>query len=385
MRWLPIGFCLAVSALFGACDRPDPTHGRAARVAPAQTPSPSLPVVAMERLVAERDHLSDAASTFSRVVQALPSRPYAVRTRGTFPSHEVSSSTLFTFGRSRVRGTCEHPPFTSAGTLCGDVVAPGAVLDSEERRIVTGLAEAAATRSNHEVSPARCFDPHHAIAYFDSGGAVVANVLVSFSCAAWSISPSTSENVAKPRAMLPHEQDALAKLFDGHGLAAWARRLVRHVPPFLVEHPPPTTLETEVDAYELATYGTEESPTPAGVERRGRRLMAGSGAPKEKPLRDLSAEQRRELCEWMTEEARPTRGPTSYGAGEHGYECDDGRRWISTRGGPACWTNKTECAHTVAEVESCLRVFREPDHLCTSPPRECAAVRECLPGFVRVH
>lgn len=342
---------------------------------PTASAAPSAPrsprAGELERWIAERDRLGDPGITFSRVAQTPPPRRYAVPKLGAFPERgRVARVVLYTFGRGRVAGCTDEArlPFTSAGTLCPDVVAPGVELEAEERRSVEELVPAAEAATAPAGKPSRpilrCgFDPHHAVAFFDQKGNVVAKMLVCFSCGEWLVSPgSDALGGSSPAMMTPHESESLAKLFDAHGLAAW---------PF------GGPLADEVAAYERETYGTDDQPTPAGVERRSRRLARGSGAPRDTPVRELARADRRRLCDWVADEVRPAGSRQGF----HGYECLDGRTWTSGATEPDCATTPTTCARTVREVEACLRVFREPDHLCQPPPPECVGVLECLPGI----
>ncbi len=346
-----------------------PSKLQAPPEAPPEPRGPSARDKELERLIAERDRLRDPGLTFSRFPQTAPPRPYSIPPRGAFPDRaRVARAVLYTFGRSRVPGctAVNRLPFTSAGTLCPDVVAPGVELDADELRRAFDLVPAAiiAHQGRSAKRPVlRCeFDPHHAVAFFDAAGSVVAKMLVCFSCGEWIVAPTTEAlGGVEPSMMSENEHATLAKLFDAHGLAAWAFS---------------GALAEEVGRYELATYGTEDEPTQAGLARRARRLAPGSGAPKSTAIRDLSREERQALCDWAAHEARPA----GREARNSGYECEDGRSWSTAANEPECATSKSTCGHTVGEVEACLRVFREPDHFCVAPPAPCLGVLECLPG-----
>lgn len=262
-------------------------------------------------------------------------------------------------------------------TLCGDVVAPGVEVTGDERAKIEALVPTAeATLAEQKThghwtlrASMRCgFDAHHAVALYDSTGTVIAKMLLCFTCGEWIVSPgSDATGRAEPRTMTSDERKTLAEIFDRHGLAAWACD---------------TPLATEVSEYERRAFGTEREPTARGKARRLARLASGSGAPKDVAIRDLGRSDRAKLCEWAASEVRPTRE----GTGTHGYECTGGAQWVSEMTEPTCATAPSSCTKTVAEVESCLRVFREPEDLCASPgdvPAECRGLLDCLPGLVR--
>jgi hypothetical protein len=347
--------------------RPDASAG----ASPEVSVSPE-----MERLLAESERLEDPVITFSRVAQTPPPRRYAVARRGHFPVREAAHAVIYTFGWSLVPGACgpdEPLPFTRAGTLCPEVVSPGVVLDADEIGRVTALlsesdaALAEQKKSSHWSRRAvtRCdFEPHHVVAFYDARGVVLGQILVCFTCGEWQVTPgSESLGGGDPAVMTPDERASLAALFDAHGLAAWRFG----------------SKNDEVMAYERAVDGTPREPTKAGLERRARRLAEGSGAPPSSRVRDLGVVDRQKLCDWSAHRVEPTGEAWR----ERGYRCDDGRTWTTTATVAACATAPVSCDRTVAEIEACLRVYREPEDLCSaSPPPQCAGLLDCLPGIV---
>lgn len=383
---------LVVAALVAACGPsaklPPPPRRVGVAVPPTSTssapsaaPLPDPRATELERLVAERDALSDPARTYSRLVQKKPPRRYAVPSTGPFPAPgRAAKVVLYAFGRADVAGcgSSTNEPFRPDGTLCGDVVAPGVEVQGDERARIEALvpaaeaALAAQKKTGHYAHRpiVRCgFDAHHAVAFYDAQGNAIAKLLVCFTCGEWIVAPSSeATGGVSPGLMTADERKTLAEIFDAHGLAAWAS-----------DGP----LADEVRAYERATYGTEQEPTARGLAKRAERLAPGSGVPGDRAMRALSEDDRRKLCGWVAKEVRPTGEPTR----ERGYECLDGARWRSQAGDPGCAKTEIRCDAKVSEVEACLRVFREPDHLCAPPaevPAACKGLTGCLPGLMRL-
>lgn len=360
-----------VPPLESSADAAPPSTDASAGASPEVSVSPE-----MERLLAESERLEDPDITFSRVAQTPPPRRYSVARRGRFPVRETARAVIYTFGWSLVHGACgpdDPVPFTRAGTLCPDVVSPGVVLDADETGRVTALLSASdaalaeAKKSSHWSRRAvtRCdFDPHHVVAFYDARGVALGQILVCFTCGEWQVTPGAeSLGGGDPAVMTPDERATMAALFDAHGFAAWRFG----------------SKSDEVMAYERSVYGTRKQPTKAGLERRARRLAKGSGAPPSSRVRDLDVVDRQKLCDWSAYRVEPTGEAWR----ERCYQCDDGRKWTTTTTVAACATTPVSCDRTVADIEACLRVYREPDDLCSaSPPPPCAGLLDCLPGIV---
>jgi hypothetical protein len=334
----------------------------------------------MEALLAEEASFADRARTFGTAAQKAPGGYRPPTALGAFPYSRIATAAAITFGHVAPRGercATEREPLRRDGTFCGDVAAPVAQLTAAERdEILELLHEAERAHAAQRATGTytlrgrlRCgFDPHHAVIFFDDKGRPVARVLLCLTCGEWIVSPgSEATGGSAPAIIAGPEQRTLRRILDAHKLGAWMYDEQRR---------------TALREYDERIFGTESALTPRGVARREQRLATGSGVASGKSMRALDAAERTSLCRWTLEEVRPALGRHRSGEG-YGYECPSGETWTARYGGPDCGKRTIDCARTVGEVEACLRVFREPEHLCADHPAACDGILDCLPGFVR--
>ncbi len=389
MRFSPPTSLLALVAILGsacAADRdarpargpaPVPDAGTAgaspARQRPEPAGAPSDEERAYQAELDLRDHLADRRVTFAAVGQAAPRHPFRVPAKGPSPKREaITRAELVTFGRSSSLPRCDREPLAPSGAYCPDVVAPVAAATDDELEALVPIAQGKLGQrvtmrdgGRHVMRAVmRCgFDPHHAVVFFDRDGRVVGTIVVCFTCHEWIVAPGNDENGGDaPSVMSDAERTKLQAIFEAHRLGA---RLYAD-----------DDYADRVRGYERRIYGTRELPTEVGLERRRRRLLVGSGVPKDRPLRDLAQDERKKLCEFFGSEVRPRRGAA-------GYECEDGRRYGVDDDPATCAKAPSPCGATVGEVEACLAVFHEPNDLCGVAKSACKPLLSCLPG-VRV-
>lgn len=347
--------------------RPEPT-----RAAPPTALEDKEPQVSpeLEALLTERDSLLDWRNTFFQRPQTRPKSFRPLLSRGTFPFRRIASARAFTFGYALQPCDEEAIPFAKDGTLCPNVVAPGVELSSPALERAVNLvkhADEAFQHDSHVGRPVtRCeFDPHHAIVFYDQGGAPLAKLVVCFTCGEILAVPgSPAMGKGAPALMMGNERATLAELFDEARLGAW-----------LFDE----TKAERLSAYEADVYGRAPNLTKRGLQRRRERVAKGSGVAGDKSVRDLDAPERARLCTWFGEElaARDLRDGPRW---ERGYECTDGRR--RTLGSFAsCSARPMTCDVPVARVEACLSTFLRPlTEICDTPePEACAGLATCLP------
>ncbi len=335
---------------------------------------------AMEARVRELDRLGDPVGNYGTTPQTVPPKYRVPAARAQFPAARVARATMVTFGHTPREGEAcdaEAEPLRANGTYCADVKTGHADLTTEEREAVLRLptlVEAARKLSEQKpprsIVTLRCgFDPHHALVFFDAEGTPIARIVVCFTCGEWIVAPASAPTGGTAPTAMPADVRALfARIANAHALATW-----------LYDDAERGAFET----YLRATYGTEAEPTARGREKRRARLASGSGVAQEKPLRGLDENDRARLCRWTNEEVRPERGQRRRNPDGYGYECKDGAQWLGAPERKACASKALPCDRSVAELEACLRVFREPEDLCESPPKACEGLLDCLPGLVR--
>jgi hypothetical protein len=358
----------------------------------------------MEALLTELLKFREPQGTYGLLSsQKTPASFRAFPALKAFPKSSAARAVMVTYGDFELQPACTDMPFAKDGTLCGSVYVPDKELSPSELSEVLGVipVDPPPNTPGHLTGPASfaCgFDAHHAVVFYDDKGTPIGKVLVCFTCGEWLVTPGSHLSGSnRPAVMGDKAGTALRRIAAAHGLAPWRFGDTDEA------------LRTRLDAYVLARYGTEESPTAARLARRSQRLAPGSGVSKGKKLRDLTPEERFKLCQWTSHEAKTVPGrfdPMSFGSryddlrteprrvtdmspGLHenddgsGWHCPDGTEWSHHTSNRRCMERALPCDQSIERLEACLEKFREPRDLCAAELPECEGLRECIPLLER--
>jgi hypothetical protein len=358
----------------------------------------------MEALLTELLKFREPQGTYGLLsLQKPPASFRALPALKAFPKSSVSRAVMVTYGDFELKPACADMPFAKDGTLCGSVYVPDKELSPSELSEVLGVIPVDPppnTPGHLTVAVVGCgFDAHHAVVFYDDKGAPIGKVLVCFTCGEWLVTPgSYLSGSNRPAVIGEKAETALRRIAASHDLAPWRFGDADEA------------LRTRLDAYVLARYGTEESPTAARLARRSQRLAPGSGVSKEKKLRELTPEERLKLCRWTANEAKTAPGrfdPMSYGSryddlrteprrvtntnpgplendDGSGWNCPDGTPWAHHPSNRRCMERVLPCDQSVERLEACLEKFREPKDLCATELPECEGLRDCIPLLERL-
>ncbi|MFO0668668.1 MAG: hypothetical protein U0235_03425 [Polyangiaceae bacterium] len=316
-------------------DAPKATASSASSAASAAPEAPAGGDVRpdMEALLRERAAFFSADGATVGGATAPPARAGKLPTKGPIATKRVARIDAVAFSGHFGRGpTCRpsEEPLAKDGRLCGDVHLPIATLtEPEKARVLALLVEAeqkygpsSARNGSYASRPVlRCgFDPHQALLLYDDAGGLLGTITICMTCHEWLVRPASGgTGDGAPAWADPDERATFAAVLDAHGLGAWI---------FDEDDPRQKAAIT----YEREVYGTEDDPTPRGIERRKRALAAStSGVDASKKLADLSRAERAALCTWTADVVRPGRR----NGGSHGYECKDAD-WVADYGEADC-------------------------------------------------
>lgn len=215
----------------------------------------------------------------------------------------------------------------------------------------------------------RCgFDPHHVLVLFDATERPIGKIFVCFDCGEIVSAPRAPEfGGTEPGGMSDEEKVALRRIFDAHGLGAWA-------------HGETAELKALAE-YEQRIYGTPEEPTFAGVERMTKRSARPSGAPPNVTPSRASPRDRERLCVWLRE-AMYARNRETHFAVVGAFECSAGPKYRFALDEDRQCEAGNLCDVPMGQIEACLRgsVLSGVEKVCSaSLPSECAGLMHCLP------
>jgi hypothetical protein len=242
-------------------------------------------------------------------------------------------------------GNCEGV-VASDGTLCPSTVYSGVFLTKEQARRAAAIVNGALKGWSGDRTAPLCFNPHHAVVFFDDHDVPVAEVTVCFGCGDLRVQPGPTFYVG----MTDAEADFFAE-------TCRALRVGGCPPPGSSQMP-----------------ATARSPAEVAIERgpRGRPADREPGIPWERPLAGMSRVERKVLRAWLD-------SVTRVWAPFQSFTCADGRRFVNSAHDPK-GRDPQDCDATVGDFIDCIR--RRVDSLCKPyDGPTCAKVDPCRWGI----
>lgn len=362
--FLPIAAALAIAACAGPpLDRgtpPSPPPPPAsARPSPSAAP-PSLDP-AVEKAIAEIEHLSNPFSTYL-TRDPPPVRGFApipAKRGGRFPGAGYAEVRGYAYrfvhdllrgGEDARCGGGRQAVLTSKGELCPTVVAPGVKLSEEQAARLVALAEQPDPEVRRIVT--RCeFDPHHAFVFYDARGVPVAELLVCFSCGQWDLLPAPS-GVSE---LMGKNEPELRRLCEELKLGGC--------------HLGDDAFTDKIREARQARRAKEPAPRALG-------LPAALGIDGSTPLKDLSPQQRWATC---LASGHYTLSRTSYALAQ-GFQCENDPRVGRFTHVWECRDSFPSCDVPLERVDACWPRFVEDPCKTEAETRAlCEGLDGCLP------
>lgn len=257
----------------------------------------------------------------------------------------VHNARMFAF---QFGGSCGDRVVGKDGRICDDAVYPGALLTPEQtRRAAELLHDAPSPASWGRRAYVSCYDPHHAVVFFDERGVPVADITVCFECGNFKLAPGPDDE----RSMTEDEAAFFAETCRAQNAGGCPPRGASRMPA------PP-------QADPAISY--EEH---AHQERR-RMLARDAGVNEEARLAELSPAERRLTCAWLMNGSR----------GLFAWECADGRVF-AVDDKETCSRPPARCDATVGDLVACAR-SRLAD-MCREDSPRCAKSDACKRGVMK--
>lgn len=397
---LVLASCARSSAQPNPSVRPEkarPVASLPALPPPSPAPSDTPRDPRLEAKLAERDRLKDwRSSIFGTNTERVPNDVRARPISRSFPSSGVATIRAYHFlddfrrstGAGEVSDENQSFPYAKDGSLDARIVPPETTLTDAETSEVLRLMETAFRTYEDPMNPSearrpsrsgkarrprvRCgFDPHHVLVLFDEKDRPIGKIFVCFGCGELlATRRSRAFGGAESAVMTEEERTVFRRIFDAHGLGAWA-----------YGDPDEPELQ-ELREYELRVYGYGDDATPLGLERRAERDALPSGVSEAVTPKGASPAERERFCVWLRETMierdrrmrRSVVGP---------FECPNGGSsyYFSTEGDRGC-ESAPLCDVPMGRIEACLRgsVLSGAEKMCTSGvPPECEGLMTCLP------
>ncbi len=242
---------------------------------------------------------------------------------------------------------------SATGTLCPNVVLPGAPLDAPQVQRLLAIAPQPPER----VTTCATL-PSHAWVFYD-GDLPVAELIVSFGCGTW----SRSDYVLQPEQLV--ELRRLCRQSGMLGCDAGAREERGALWDAAVAE------WTERD-FEPSLFAAHQGP----MARRLRPLA--TGIDQQERLVDLSDREKRLLCRWnLQHSVWRHRAGSGFGFFE-----DDQRYVVEVHRLSDCVAAFPTCEHTLAELSACVDWAQRGDPWFRMPQvASCRAQRSCVWGY----
>jgi hypothetical protein len=325
----------------------------APRGAPARAPEPPVAKPAPDPLVAfftARRAEIDERLTLPTQQYLAHDQPkpkgFADYSRRRSVVGRVHSARMFAYQFS---GSCEDRIVGKDGRICDDAVYPGAQLTPEQtKRAVDLLHDASLPASWSKRASIRCFEPHHALVFFDERGVPVADIAVCFECGNFKLAPGPEDE----RSMTDEEVAFFADTCRAQGVGGCPPDGASRMPDRPAEAGPQLSYEEYV------------------VEDRKRMLARDVGVRADALLTDLQPLERKLTCAWL---GRGSRGLT-------GWECQDGRAFVLDDA-ETCRKPVAKCDATVGDLVECAR--SRIVELCGAESPRCAKSDACQRGVVK--
>jgi hypothetical protein len=326
-RWLASGAALAAVALLLSCCGPRgplwarPPAGLDAGLRADAAPDPLVDFARAH--YAELDRLSPAFNHYLAHEQARPRGFTSFRNRRRAPGHMHHARMIaFNYG-----GACEEQVVEKDGTICEGAVYPGVALTAAQTERAAEIVRLAAGPAWDARPSISCFEPHHAVVFFDERDAPVAEIDVCFMCGNFKLAPG------------PESEAGMTDL-EGHFFADTCRTLgVGGCPPDgtfrMPDLPPEHASRQSLSAWELQELN------------RNAALAAQHGVTENLRLSDLTTIDRKLLCAWF--------GGVRHATGA-AFECAaDGRLRILVDQEQCMARVPRECQGTVGDFVTCAR------------------------------
>ena len=244
-------------------------------------------------------------------------------------------------------GACGERVVNRDGTICASAVYPGSELSTEQASRVLELSREALRASTRQHT--RCFEPHHAIVYFDQKGVPVAEVTVCFECSAIRLSPGPSAS----RSMSAEEARFFVDLCQTSGAGGCPTLLANG--------------ELRGPHFSLPALSYEEYQSFA-VQRA---LQRDHGLDKHERVTALTAHERLRLCSWLDSVSR---------FASRTLGCVDGRNIITHSQSECTATPRAGCSATVDDFAACAKSRFAP--VCGQDSPSCSASDACRWGMI---
>jgi hypothetical protein len=250
---------------------------------------------------------------------------------------------------------CGEEVLASDGTLCPSVAAPGATLSSAQAdRLVAAIRNPdPEVRGTH----LRCgFEPHHAFVFYDAKGAPIADLLVCFTCGEWRARPEP-KGIGQLMGKAGAEMRALCRELNLGGCFVGVD-------------------ETEKKVWDARKRLHEAEKSRPKAPGQG--MVAAAGIDAAKPIKDLTATEKRKLCASF---AHRLTSETSFRL-ESGFECENDRGVGSFLDLASCSSRMPPCDTPIGKIEPCMNALL--DDVCLTEPAAssaCAPVRSCMWGL----
>jgi len=295
---------------------------RGAPPAPAEEP-----LVAYARIHrAELERLRLTSQQYVAHDQAKPQRFRPLRRGESVAPRRVHHARMIAFGYG---AACGDRVLEKDGTVCEGAVYPGAELTPPELAKATEILRLAPDPATWRTRPSiRCFDPHHAVVFFDDQGVPVAEIDVCFECGNFTL----TSVAAGERAMT----DAEGMFFADTCRA----RNVGGCPPAGTDHMPDLPPPPESARLESMTIQEQQD------HWRRRSLDEPHDLTETTRLADLSAREHKRLCAWFASATQRS---------AHGLECIDGRRMVVQDLAECLAPIGRGCEATVGDLAACTR------------------------------
>lgn len=348
---------LTTLVLLAACatsPRPRPAPPPPLTSKPLAPPAPEDPLLPFAR-----QHEAEAALLVqaSRHYVAHPQvRPPGFRplTRGSrVDSKRMHHARMIAFNYGM---PCGDSVVEGSGAICESAVYPGAELTPAQLTRASEILRLAPDPNTWRARPSvRCFDPHHAVVFFDDHDAPVGEIDVCFECGNFTLT-----NI--------RERDGEGGMTSAEGMffadTCRAQGVGGCPPPGSYRMPDLPPLPDRVAANAL-------SPSEQDDYWRRKSLAEPLDLAAATRLADLSTQQQRLLCAWFASATRRS---------GHGLECQDGRR-MTVQEPSACVTPIARgCEATVGDLMACTRSRLHT--YCSVDAPGCAKADTCKKGVL---
>jgi hypothetical protein len=298
-----------------------------------------------ERYRREVDDLGRPAQLFLSHESVAP-RGFVDLARRRPRARPVASARMFVFDfADPVYGSCGDGVVQPDGTICSSAVYPGTALTQSQTEGAAAILRAAPASWSARVR-SRCFDPHHAVVFFDDKGAPVGELTTCFACGTLRVRPGPADD-----ALMTDEAGAFfADTCRALGVGACPPARASRVPDLL-----PSAESTL----------SEEAARPLRVRRA---LARDHGVPLGRQLGDLSSVERNVLCAWLDSGMRIV-------APGGRFTCKDGRTIVRAERRTCEKMPSASCGATVGDLTMCLRARLDP--LCGGDSPGCANSDRC--------